>query len=437
VQGREGPSIVGVFGFGQTAVDGVKTFFKNIVVSRRSAKILFFLLPTLLLFFNFIKILFVPTSITGGVIDFEYDILIIYVLISFDVLVLVYASWVSFTSKFPTISSLREIAQLCSFELVSGFCLLSVVMHAGSLSLRTCIAAQHFVWFFFIITPYAYLFFVVVVAELHRTPVDLSEAESEIVAGYQSEFGGFNFSFFYLAEYSNLLISGIIYVALFLGGWNSVFCWFESDFFMTVKISLLASFLVVIRAASPRIRLVSGAFVAWTQLLPASSGMLPFYMWAGYIFNAIRQTEYVAVAGARRFIDYVTSYYYLSFSLWLRKQSEGDLRKDTAVQILRQYKAIEAENEFLLINDADRNISNTAVSRSRYPIDQELMGILNIGGPNYQDGMYIKALKKSERKKFWSEHSWLLGSMYETFLHIFSPAKSTTEDVATPDLWNT
>jgi NADH-quinone oxidoreductase subunit H len=151
MQGREGPSVVGLGGILQTAVDGLKVFFKNMIFSRKSFKIAFFVLPLVLMFLNFLKIAYIPTSSSAAVGVFEYDIFLIYVITSIDVFVFILSSWLAFTSKFPTLAAVRELVQMCSFELIYGFCVLAVVLNTGSLCFRTCILSQNFIWFFFYI----------------------------------------------------------------------------------------------------------------------------------------------------------------------------------------------------------------------------------------------------------------------------------------------
>lgn len=100
-----------------------------------------------------------------------------------------------------------------------GICLVVVVMYSGTLSLRGVVGAQECMWYLFVISPYAYIYYLAVLAELHRTPTDLTEAESELTAGYQAEHGGILFSLFYLSEYGSITVSAIVFSLLFLGGW--------------------------------------------------------------------------------------------------------------------------------------------------------------------------------------------------------------------------
>jgi NADH-quinone oxidoreductase subunit H len=219
IQGREGPSVTGFGGFVQAIVDGMKTFFKAVLVSKRSFKVLFFMLPAGLLLVNIIKFAVLPLSKVGGFVDFEYDLAFLNLLGSFEVFIFVFASWVALSSKFPTIAALRGIAQQCAVEALTGFCFIIVALYAGSLSIRTVVESQEYVWYFFVVTPYAYVYYLAILSELHRTPSDVTEAESELTAGYQVEHGGILFSLFYLSEYGGIVVSAIVFSLLFLGGW--------------------------------------------------------------------------------------------------------------------------------------------------------------------------------------------------------------------------
>lgn len=296
-------------------MDGFKVFLKTIVVSKKSNKIFFFILPLYLFISGFLKLTFLPVSTYGGNIDFKYDILIIHVLTVFDTLVFIIAAWSSFSSKFPSISTLRQVAQLCAFELVGSFCLLSVISLSGTLSFRGCIDAQQAVWFVFLLIPYAFLFFVVILAETHRTPADFMEAESEVTAGYQTEFGGVIFSFFYLAEYLSIIVLSIVYTALFFGGNCLLFNLGKYSLTLFIKVVILLFIFVVIRATLPRLRIESGLLIAWTHLLPVASGILPFYIIVCYILKTIRPSEYSII---NQFNPEIFDQYHFNFSFWIK-----------------------------------------------------------------------------------------------------------------------
>lgn len=145
---------------------------KTVAFSRSTAKGSFFALPVLLVVVGFFTWTILPLSPAGPAIDFIYDILLAYLLLSLDVLAFVCAAWSAFGSKFPTLSALREILQMCAFELIVGFCFLIAAMHAGTLNIHSCVEGQVVVWYGAIACPYVFLFYLAMLAELHRTPFD-------------------------------------------------------------------------------------------------------------------------------------------------------------------------------------------------------------------------------------------------------------------------
>jgi NADH:ubiquinone oxidoreductase subunit H len=431
MQGREGPSVVGLGGILQTAVDGLKVFFKNIVFSRRSFKIAFFVLPLILMFLNFFKIAYIPTSSTAAVGVFEYDIFLIYVITSIDVFVFILSSWMAFTSKFPTLAAVRELAQMCSFELVYGFCVLAVILNAGSLCFRTCIASQSFIWFFFILTPYAFLFFIAILAESHRIPIDTSESESELVAGYQTEHGGFNFSFFYLAEYGGIIISSLIFSILFLGGWGLVgFDWLKSDVVFASKIVVVLSAILLTRCSLPRLRLKTALGIAWTQILPFSNASLPFYMWISYIFGSIRWSEY-SFLNFNTFRNWLSNYYYTGTYMWFRRVGGyRDLRRDSAATNVSVRDVITV-NLFLNLLRS-RSSGNSLISDVRYPYDRNLVDAVTIGGVNSVLGRDRVSTASTLGINLFNLHAPLNGALYETFLNLFDNAEFVKRDTSLP-----
>ena len=429
MQGREGPSVVGLGGVLQTAVDGLKVFFKNTVFSRKSFKIAFFVLPLVLMFLNFLKIAYIPTSSSAAVGVFEYDIFLIYVITSIDVFVFILSSWLAFTSKFPTLAAVRELAQMCSFELIYGFCVLAVVLNAGSLCFRTCILSQNFIWFFFILTPYAFLFFVAILAESHRIPIDTSESESELVAGYQTEHGGFNFSFFYLAEYGSIIVSSIIFSIFFFGGWGLVVTsWLTSDIAFMLKSAVVLSAILLTRCSLPRLRLKTALGVAWTQILPFSNASLPFYMWVSYIFGTIRWTEYSFFKfGAFR--NYVSNYYYIGADMWFRRiTSFRDLRKDSASTNMMVRDVI-STNLFLNLSRS-KSSGNSGISDVRYPYDRNLVDAITVGGVN--SALARDRVGATNGVDLFNLHAPLTGALYETFLNLFDNAEFVKRDISLP-----
>ena len=250
IQGREGPVVLGMFGLFQSPIDGMKIFFKTIIFNRFTNKFAFFLCPLVAFFLGTLYWSFLPTSSLGGVLDLTYDLLVVYTLMSLGVVAFVIAAWSAFLSKFPVLGAIRELVQMLAYELLTGLAFLTLMLFSGGMSFRNLIASQECVWFIFLITPFAILLFIVILAELHRTPFDLSEAEAELTAGYQAEHGGSAFSAFYLAEYNNVLVFSLIFVVSFLGGWfNPFLLEGESDWSLPVKICFVIFFCIAVRGA--------------------------------------------------------------------------------------------------------------------------------------------------------------------------------------------
>jgi NADH:ubiquinone oxidoreductase subunit H len=204
-------------------------------------------LPIFLLFLNFIRIVFIPTSPTVEVFDFIYDLMFFYVLSGFDALTFILVASIGFKSKFSKFVFVRELLQICAVEIALGTCLVAIAFYAGTLNIRLCVYTQIHVWFIFVIVPFGILFFISILGELHRVPFDTIEAEAELTAGYQTEFGGTLFSLFYLSEYLTIINLSILFSNLFFGNYS----------ILPFTVAFLAVFIFIIRAALPRIRIQS------------------------------------------------------------------------------------------------------------------------------------------------------------------------------------
>jgi NADH-quinone oxidoreductase subunit H len=334
-QGREGPSVAGSFGLLQTALDGLKVFLKTVAFSRGTAKITFFLLPVLLVVLGFFTWTILPLSPNGAVVDFSYDIVLAYFLLSWDVLAFVCAAWSAFGSKFPTLSALREIIQMCAFELVIGFCFLIAAVHAGTLSIHSCVEGQAAIWFGLVAWPYVFLFYLSMLAELHRTPFDLTEAESELTAGYQSEHGGILFSLFFLCEYNGVLLLSTLFSLLLLGGWNGLVWQFlvSTDQLAVVKAVCLFASVLLVRAALPRTRVGAALSASWSSFLPAAINGFLFYLWLLFVSGVLPLAEALGVparsrCAARAFLQSLL----LDVSIWadFTVGHCWDMRRDTS-----------------------------------------------------------------------------------------------------------
>ena len=229
IQVRLGPMRVGPYGLLQPIADGLKLMLKEDIVPARADRWVFTLAPIITLIPAFIVLAVIPfgptVNIFGRPVSFyitDLNIGVLYVLSisSVGILGIILGGWAS-NSKYPLLGALRSAAQMVSYEVALGFSIIGVLMLAGSLSLVQIVEAQKNggVWYVFL-QPVAFvLFFVCALAETNRAPFDLPEAESELVAGFHTEYSGFRFSLFFLAEYASMIVVSCMAVTLFWGGW--------------------------------------------------------------------------------------------------------------------------------------------------------------------------------------------------------------------------
>jgi NADH-quinone oxidoreductase subunit H len=229
IQVRLGPMRVGPHGILQPLADGIKLMLKEDILPAKADALIFTLAPIISLvpaFIVFCVIPFGPSfTVAGRTIDLriaDLNIGVLYVLSisSIGILGIILGGWAS-NSKYPLMGALRSAAQMVSYEVAMGFSILGVLMISGSLSLVDIVAKQKdFGWWYVFVQPLGFILFVVCgIAETNRAPFDLPEAESELVAGFHTEYSGFRFSLYFLAEYANMIAVSAMGVTLFFGGW--------------------------------------------------------------------------------------------------------------------------------------------------------------------------------------------------------------------------
>jgi NADH-quinone oxidoreductase subunit H len=263
-QVRLGPNRAGPFGILQPVADVVKILTKEDIVPARSDKIVFWLAPVVALAPVFMMFAVVPFQEGGLLADLNIGILYIVAISSLASVGVFMAGWGSH-NKYSLIGAMRDVAQLVSYEIPLVLSIVGVVLVAGSLSLSDIVAAQNVP--FILLQPLGFLiFFIGSLAEINRTPFDLVEADSEIVAGYNIEYSGMKFATFFLMEYAEALTSSAIITTLFLGGWRGPllppFLWF------ILKIVAVFSVIVWVRSTLPRFRIDQVMGFAWKFLLP-------------------------------------------------------------------------------------------------------------------------------------------------------------------------
>lgn len=218
MQRRLGPNIVGYYGLLQAFADALKLLLKEYVSPTQANLILFFIGPIITLIFSLLGYGVIPYAPGLSLSDFNLGILYILAMSSLATYGILLAGW-SANSKYAFLGSLRSTAQLISYELILSSAILLVIFLAGNLNLTVIIEAQKAVWFIFPLFPIFLIFFIGSIAETNRAPFDLAEAESELVSGFMTEHAAVIFVFFFLAEYSSIVLICILTSILFLGGY--------------------------------------------------------------------------------------------------------------------------------------------------------------------------------------------------------------------------
>jgi NADH-quinone oxidoreductase subunit H len=274
-QARYGPNRVGPFGLLQPLADAVKLISKEYYTPRNSIPVLFALGPVLVIFSGVAALAIIPFgNVKDGVgfygIDVSIGILYFFAFGSFAFYGLLVGGWAS-GSKYSFLGAMRSAAQLISYEVSMGLALLGAIMMAGTLSLTEIVEAQDEIWF---VVPQIVGFLIFMVAgfaEANRAPFDLPEADAELVAGYQTEYGGMRYGTFALTEYIEMfLISGIA-ATFFLGGWQGPGPGWLDPIWMLVKMLSLVLFFMWIRATLPRLRYDQLMSLGWKVLLPLAT----------------------------------------------------------------------------------------------------------------------------------------------------------------------
>jgi len=274
VQKRKGPNVVGPFGILQTLADALKFIFKEIIIPASANKVIFVLAPIITLTLALIAWAVIPFSNEMVLANINVGILYLFAVSSLSVYGIIMGGWAS-NSKYPFLGAIRSAAQMVSYEVSIGIIIVNVLLCVGSLNLNKIVLAQENVWFIFPLFPMFVVFFISALAETNRPPFDLPEAESELVAGYQTEYSGMMYAMFWLGEYANILLLCALGSILFLGGWLSPidiypFNLLPGVFWMIFKILGLFILFSLVKAIVPRYRFDQLMRLGWKIFLPLS-----------------------------------------------------------------------------------------------------------------------------------------------------------------------
>ncbi|AKH39129.1 MULTISPECIES: NADH-quinone oxidoreductase subunit NuoH [Nitrosomonas] len=266
LQDRLGPNRAGPFGLLQPVADILKLISKEDFIPPFADRIVYTVAPIIVPMTVLISFAVVPVSEDEWLADLNIALLYVLALSSLRVYGVMLGGWAS-NSKYSLLGGLRSAAQMISYELPMGLALVGVVMLSGSFSLREIVAAQELP--FIVLQPLGFIIFLVCgIAETNRLPFDLPEAENELAAGYNTEYGGIRFAFFYLGEYLGVLLIAALVTVLFLGGWHGP--WLPGVVWFALKTLTLILLFFWLRTSLPRLRYDQLMDLGWKLMLPAA-----------------------------------------------------------------------------------------------------------------------------------------------------------------------
>ena len=279
MQSRMGPMRVGPSGIFQPIADVIKLFTKEVIIPSNANTGLFLTAPIIMLVPSLLVWSVIPLSEYFVISNINAGLLFILALTSLSVYGVILAGWAS-NSKYAFLGSMRSAAQIIAYEIAMGFALVGVLMAAGSLNLQEIIISQRgglFNWYWLPLFPLFIIYLIAGIAETNRAPFDVSEGESEIVAGFHVEYSGVAFAMFFLAEYMNIILISILVTIMFFGGWLSpfensfleiYFAWIPGFIWISVKTLFFIFLFLWLRATLPRYRYDQIMRLGWKVFLP-------------------------------------------------------------------------------------------------------------------------------------------------------------------------
>ncbi|MDE1931721.1 MAG: NADH-quinone oxidoreductase subunit NuoH [Alphaproteobacteria bacterium] len=279
---RKGPNVVGPFGLFQPLADGLKLLMKETVIPAGANRGVFIAAPIITFVLSLVAWAVIPFDAGVVLANINVGILYLFAISSLGVYGIIMAGWSS-NSRYAFLGGLRSAAQMVSYEVSIGFVIVSVLLCVGSLNLSDIVEAQKTVWFCLPLFPMFIVFFISGLAETNRSPFDLPEGESELVAGFFVEYSSMTFALFYLGEYANMILMSAMTSILFLGGWLPPFniqpftgalahLWDAAWFF--AKIAFVLFCFLWVRATMPRFRYDQLMRLGWKVFLPLSLAWL-------------------------------------------------------------------------------------------------------------------------------------------------------------------
>jgi NADH-quinone oxidoreductase subunit H len=272
-QDRYGPNRAGPGGILQAMADLLKILTKEDWIPPFADKLLFVLAPAIIMLTTLLAFAVVPFAPSQVIMDANIGLLFFLALASLAAYSVVLGGWAS-QSKYSLLGGLRAASQMITYEVFMGLSLMGVVMLAGSFNLSTIVEAQASLWFCVPQFLGFIIFFVAGLAETHRLPLDLPEAEAELVGGYHTEYSGMKFGMFFVGEYTGIILISAMIVVLFFGGWLGP--WLPPVIWFALKTGLFIALFILLRAALPRPRFDQLMGWGWKVMLPLALGNILF-----------------------------------------------------------------------------------------------------------------------------------------------------------------
>lgn len=285
MQRRRGPSVVGPFGLLQAFADGVKLILKETIIPNVSNFLIFLFAPIIIFTLSIFSWAVMPFTKGVVIADLELGLIILLAISSLSVYGIILSGWAS-NSKYAMFGALRSSAQMISYEISLSVLIMPVMLISNSTNLSYIVFAQKNLYNCFPFFISGILLFICILAETNRLPFDLPEAESELVSGYNVEYSALTFAFFFLAEYSYIILMSSLFALLYLGGWECsnifigyLYVYLPLFFCFFFKIILIIFLFIWVRATLPRYRYDQLMWLGWKVMLPLSLGFLIFYVY--------------------------------------------------------------------------------------------------------------------------------------------------------------
>jgi NADH-quinone oxidoreductase subunit H len=290
MQLRKGPNVVGPWGSLQVMADALKMILKEQIIPTGANRVLFVIAPMLTMILALIAWAVIPVNQGWAISDINVGVLYLFAISSLSVYGIIIAGWAS-NSKYAFLGAMRSAAQMVSYEVSIGFVIVTVLLCAGTLNLTGIVNAQRTVFFAVPLFPMMIVYFISALAECNRSPFDIAEGESEIVAGFMVEYSGISWALFFLGEYANMILQSGMVSIMFLGGWLPIlpfapFTWIPGVIWFILKTSFVLFMMFWVRATFPRFRYDQLMRLGWKIFLPFSlfwlvltAGVLVFMGW--------------------------------------------------------------------------------------------------------------------------------------------------------------